>query len=113
MHSGLSDNLVIVEVAHGIGQDINPVNSVICRGLRLRGLLPGRLCLLVGSGSAGVHVLNTGLRAGVNVLDRLRVLGGQVVELVGLVDNWRGLLTNIIFAGAADRRHHACCQCND
>ena len=89
------------------------VNSVVGELLCLSCLLTGGLRLLVGSGRSLRHLLNTLLGAGVNVFDRLAVLGGQVIELVGLVDERRGLLLNVVFAGAADRRRHASCQCND
>ena len=89
------------------------MNSVIGRGLCLRSLLASGLCLLVGSGRTRVHIGNASLGAGVDILDRFAVLSGQVIELIGLVDNWRGLLTNVVLTGAADRRRHACCQCDD
>ena len=89
------------------------MHGIFGRGLGLSCLLTSGLSLLVGGGGLGVHVLNTGLGAGVDVFDRFGILGGQVVELIGLVDDGRGLLTNIVFAGAADRRQKACCQSDD
>jgi hypothetical protein len=68
--------------------------------------------LLLHVGSLGVHRGDSGLGARVNVLDVLGVFSGQVIELVGLVDQRGGLLLHIILAGAADGCRHAHCQAN-
>ena len=83
------------------------MNGVIGQGLCLSRLLTSSLRLLVGRCRSGVDILNASLGSGIDVLDRLGVLRRQVVEFIGFVDNWRGLLANIILASAADRRRHA------
>src|SRR6185437_7358258 len=107
MNGGLADDLVVIEIADGISQHINPVNGVVGKGLGLRSRLSGSLRLLIGGCSAGINVLNTGLGAGIDVFDRLGILGSQIIELIGFVDNRSGLFFNILLAGAADRCGHA------
>ena len=107
VYGRLAHRLVVVQISDGIGQHVNPVNGVIGQGLCLGRLLASGLRLLVGCCRSGVDILNASLGTGIDVLDRLAVLRRQVVEFIGFVDNWRGLLANIILASAADRRRHA------
>ena len=88
-------------------------DGVVGQGLRLRGLLSGSLRLLVDFRGLGLHLLDAGLCACVYVLNVLGILRGQVVQLIGLVDQRRGFLANVVLAGATDRSRHAPCQQND
>src|SRR5581483_9984128 len=110
---GLAHHAIVVKIGHGVREHVNAVHGVVRRLLRLRGLLTGGLRLLVGRSCSLHHLLNASLSARVHILNSFSVLRGQVVEFIGLVDNRRGLLFDVILAGAADRRHHACCQRND
>src|SRR5581483_11877215 len=104
--------MIIVEVRDRIGQYANAAVSGVCNLLRLSSTLSSRLRLLLDFSSFGVNGLDTGLGAGVNVLDVSAVLRRKVVELIGLVDQWRRLRFDIVLAGAADGGHHTRCQAN-
>ena len=113
VHSGFVHDAIVVEIRDRIGKHANPVHGVVSRSLCLGSLVAGGLRLLIGGGGGSGHLLNAGLGPGVNVLDRLAVLRGQVVKLIGFVDDRGGLLFDIILAGATYRRQHACSQQND
>ena len=83
------------------------MNCVVSLGLGLASLVGSGLSFLVDFGSLRRYLLDTGLRARIDVLDRVGIFRGQVIELIGFVDQRRGLLTNVILAGASDRSRHA------
>ena len=107
VYRGLSHRTIIIEVHHGLGQRIHTLGSGVRAGLGVVGGLAGGQGFLVDFGSLRLHGLNAGLCPGIDVLDVLAVFRGQIVKLVGLVDERRGFIPHIFFAGATHRSDHA------
>ena len=84
------------------------IGHLLRRGCRL----VGGLRLLFHIRRLGVHRLDAGLSAGINVLDVLAVLRRHVIQFVGLVDQRRGLLLHVVLAGAAHSGCQADCEEN-
>jgi len=107
VHGSLGYRAIIVQVGDGVGENIHPPVRGGGERLRLVGGLTGSDRLLIHLSGLGLHGLDTGLCTGIDVLDVLGVLGRQVVELVGFVDEWRRLLPHVILAGASHSSGHA------
>ena len=110
MHGGFGDHAIVIQIGHGVLQRVDAVDCVVSLGLGLACLVGSGLRLLVYFGGLGRHLLDTGLRPGIDIFDRVGIFRGQIIELIGFVDQRRGLLTDIILAGASDRSRHACRQ---
>ena len=92
MHCGLGDHAIVIQIRNRIGQRIDAMDGVVGLGLGLASLVGRGLRLLVDCGCLGRYLLNAGLRARIDILDGVGVLGSQIIKLVGLVDQRRGLL---------------------
>ena len=95
MHRRLHHRAIVIEVDDSVGQTIYTLGRAVRRQLRLFGFASRGQRLLVYFCGACLHGLDSGLGALVDVLDVFRILRGQVVEFVGLIDQRRGLLTDI------------------
>jgi len=112
LHRCLGDGVIVIQVGDRVGQHADASVRSISDLLRLLRVLGSDLRLLLDFSGLRVHRLDAGLRARVNVFDIARILRSQVVQFVGLVDQWRRLILHIVFADAADGGHHAGCQAN-
>src|SRR5204863_8861636 len=72
VHRGFSDYMVVIQISHLIGQRVHAGRGLGGRGLGLVSQLAGILRLLIGGGSAGVHVRDALLRADIQILDVAR-----------------------------------------
>ena len=72
----------------------------------------GNLGLLFDLGRLGIYSLNASLSTSIDVFNVFRVLRGEVVEFVGLIDKGRGLVLHIILAGAAYGGDQCGCEAN-
>src|SRR5262249_27135284 len=93
VHGGFGYHVIVVQIRHGVLQRVDAMHGVIGQTLALIGLLAGGQSFLVDFSGLGLDCLNPRLRAGIDVLDGVGIFGGQIVQLVGLVDQRSGLLT--------------------
>jgi hypothetical protein len=54
----------------------------------------------------GLHRLDAALRALIDIFDVLGIFGRHVIKLICLVDQWRGLLPNVILGCTSNRCDH-------
>src|SRR5689334_18369454 len=94
--------MIVVEIGNGVGEDAHAAIRGIGNLLSLGGVLSSGLRLLLDFGRLGVDGLNSGLGTGVDFLDVAGVLRGQVVKLVGLIDEGGRLLFDVVFAAASN-----------
>src|SRR5581483_1887460 len=101
VHRGLGDDAIVVEIGHRVLQRVHTIDGLIREILGLIGLSAGGLGLLVHFGGLGLHGLDALLGTRVNVFNVARILRGQVIELVDLVNDRGGFIANVILARAA------------
>ena len=113
MHRSLGDYAIVIQVGYGVRQRIDAMHRVVRQGLGLPRLLGGGLRLLIDLGCLGRHLLNASHRPRLDVFNVFGVLGGHVIQLIGLVNERSRLLTYIVLAGASDCGRHTRCQQNN
>src|SRR6202043_1642216 len=96
MHRRLYHWAIVIEVDDRVGQSVHPLRRAVRRHLRLIGFASRSHSLLVYFSGTGLHALDSSLGALIDVLDVFRILRGQVVEFISLVNERRRLLTHVI-----------------
>src|SRR5262249_38021344 len=99
----IGDGTIIIEIDDGVGEQVDALHGLVRHRLGIIRLLACGEGLLVYFSRFGLHSLNACLGALIDILDVARILGGQVVKFIRLVDEWRGLLANVVLARAANR----------
>ncbi len=107
MYRRLGHGTIVIQIHDGLRQSVDPLGGGVGSRLRVIRSLAGGQSFLVDLGSLRLHGLNSGLRAGIDVLDVLGVLRSQIVEFVRLVNQRGRLIANVLFAAATHRCDHA------
>ena len=102
LHAGLGNGMIIVQIGYRVGEDAYTAIGGIGHLLSLGGVLSSGLRLLLDFSRLGVDGLNSGLGAGIDFLDIAGILRGQVIKLVGLVNEGGRLLFDVVFAAASN-----------